>query len=55
MSWDCPHQKNNECVRLNKVCLPLQNGCVLKGKVQHMDVNLKRREEKDSEKEGNRT
>ncbi|MDR4504860.1 MAG: hypothetical protein MRK01_08750 [Candidatus Scalindua sp.] len=53
MSWDCPHLKNDECVRVNKVCLPLQKGCVLEGKLQHMDGHLDKREEKDSEKEEN--
>lgn len=53
MSWDCPHQKKDECMRLNKECLPLQKGCVLEGKVQHMDGYQNRKEEKDSESRGN--
>ncbi|MEP9411164.1 MAG: hypothetical protein HRF42_07120 [Candidatus Brocadia sp.] len=37
MSWDCPYQINNECIRLRKPCLPLQRGCVLDGKVACID------------------
>ena len=33
MSWTCPHQIDNECARVKKVCHPLQKGCVLEGKV----------------------
>jgi len=34
MSWNCPHQRGKEpfCERLNKLCKPLQKGCVLEGK-----------------------
>ncbi len=53
MSWDCPHQKNYECIRLEKVCRPLQKGCVLEGKVKFVDDQLNKREEKDLKKEGN--
>lgn len=47
MSWDCPHQKKDECVRLKKVCRPLQKGCVLEGKVQYniIDDQLNKRKE----------
>lgn len=47
MSWDCPHQKKDECVRLKKVCRPLQKDCILEGKVQYIDDQLNKREEKD--------
>ncbi|NOG84951.1 MAG: hypothetical protein HND49_14290 [Planctomycetes bacterium] len=54
MSWDCPHLKNDECVRVNKTCLPLQKGCVLEGQIeQHRDNRPDKREEKDSESRGN--
>ncbi|GJQ50030.1 hypothetical protein KsCSTR_04780 [Candidatus Kuenenia stuttgartiensis] len=45
MSWDCPHQKKDECVRLKKLCLPLQKGCVLEGRVQYIDYQPDKREE----------
>jgi hypothetical protein len=48
MSWTCPYQIGDECVRLKKVCHPLQKGCVLDGKVtfvgkgeHHNNVNQK--------------
>ncbi len=47
MSWDCPHQNKGECVRLNKVCLPLQKGCVLEEKVKLVGDQLHQREEDD--------
>lgn len=45
MSWDCPYLKRDECVRVNKICQPLQKGCVLDGKVQFVDDQLNKREE----------
>lgn len=53
MSWDCPHLKKDVCVRVNKVCLPLQNGCVLKEWGVQRDDHLDKREETDSENSGN--
>jgi len=53
MSWDCPHQKKDECVRLNKICQPLQKGCVLEGKVKFVDDQLNKRKEKDFKSRGN--
>lgn len=40
MSWDCPHQKKDECVRLRKPCQPLRKGCALEGKVTFIDNQL---------------
>lgn len=40
MSWICPHRINNECLRLRKICQPLQGGCVLEGKVICIDSRL---------------
>jgi len=53
MSWDCPHQKNDECVRVKKVCRPLQKGCVLEGKVQFVIDQLNQNDKKDFKREGN--
>ena len=36
----CPYQINNECVRLRKICQPLQRGCVLDGKVACIESQL---------------
>lgn len=44
MSWNCPHQMDGECVRLKKICQPLQKGCVLDGKVRFIGSPL---EDKD--------
>ena len=33
MSWGCPHQIDNLCVRLNRECQPGIKGCVLRGRV----------------------
>lgn len=54
MSWDCPHQKKDECVRLNKVCQPLQKGCVLEGRVTFEDDPLNKREEKSFKSKDNK-
>lgn len=40
MSWVCPHQINQECARLKKSCRPLQQGCVMEGKVAFLDNSL---------------
>lgn len=49
MSWTCPYQINNECIRLRKSCQPLQKGCVLDGKVTFIDNQL----DMDNEKQKN--
>ena len=51
MSWICPHQLNDECVRLKKTCRPLQKGCVLDGKVTFVNNQLESENKKDLEKE----
>jgi len=40
MSWVCPHQMNDKCIKLNKLCQPLQKGCVLEGKATFIDNQL---------------
>ncbi len=50
MSWDCPHLKKDECIRLKKVCQPLQKGCVLEGKVQFVESSLEVEDTNDSQK-----
>ena len=56
MSWTCPHQINNECIRLRKSCQPLQNGCVLDGKVICIDnqsnIESKKDFRKDDDQDG---
>ncbi|MCF6159575.1 MAG: hypothetical protein E3K32_13620 [wastewater metagenome] len=37
MSWVCPYQIKNECLRLRKICQPSQDGCVLKGNVTFIE------------------
>ncbi len=37
MSWDCPYQTKDGCVRLKKPCQPLQKGCVVEGKASGID------------------
>ncbi len=51
MSWTCPYQINNECVRLRKPCQPLQKGCVLEGKVTFIDNQLDSEYKMNSKKE----
>jgi hypothetical protein len=61
MSWTCPYQINNECVRLRKMCQPSQEGCVLKGKVTFTGnqlynahkINLKKGDDKDDKVRSN--
>ncbi|MCF6148864.1 MAG: hypothetical protein E3K37_09410 [Candidatus Kuenenia sp.] len=52
MSWICPHQKNDECVRLKKLCQPSQRGCVLEGKVTFIDYQFDSEQKKNCEKKG---
>ncbi|QII13135.1 hypothetical protein KsCSTR_37560 [Candidatus Kuenenia stuttgartiensis] len=53
MSWTCPHQKNNECIRLKKPCQPLQKGCVLEDKVTFIDFQYEDNENQKHSKKGN--
>ena len=53
MTWNCPHLVNNDCIRLRKTCQPLQNGCVLEGKVQFVDNPLDNTGKKDLKNKGN--
>ena len=34
MNWSCPNQINGHCEKLEKPCHPVQEGCVLEGKVK---------------------
>jgi hypothetical protein len=34
MNWSCPHQIDGHCDKLNEPCHPVQEGCVLEGKVK---------------------
>ena len=34
MSWVCPNQDKGQCQKLDKLCVPMQEGCVLEKKVQ---------------------
>ncbi|MDR4509687.1 MAG: hypothetical protein MRJ65_15895 [Candidatus Brocadiaceae bacterium] len=52
MSWICPHQRDDECIRLKKPCQPSQRGCVLEGKVTFIDIQLDREQKKDGKKKG---
>ena len=51
MSWTCPYQVNNECIRLRKPCQPLQKGCVLEGKVTFIDNQPDNENQKELRKE----
>lgn len=52
MSWICPYQINDECLRLKKPCHPSQKGCVLEGKVTFIDNQLDSNDKKDFKREG---
>ena len=34
MNWSCPNQIDGHCEKLEKPCHPVQEGCVLEGKVK---------------------
>jgi len=51
MSWDCPHRIEDKCIRLKKICLPLQKGCVLDGKVKYIESSPKKEDMNDLHKE----
>lgn len=51
MSWICPHQINDECIRLRKKCQPSQKGCVLEGGVKFIDYQENSENTKDLRKE----
>ncbi len=34
MNWSCPNQIDGHCEKLDEPCHPVQEGCVLEGKVK---------------------
>jgi hypothetical protein len=52
-SFSCPHlnQVNNNCVRLNKDCIPGRPGCMLQNKAVFVVSAEKRINERKAEKE----
>lgn len=54
MSWTCPYQVDNECIRLRKLCQPLQKGCVVDEKVTFIDTQLDFQHKKSLRREDDR-
>jgi hypothetical protein len=52
-SFSCPHlnQVNNNCIRLNKDCIPGRPGCMLQNKAVFVISSEKRINERNAEKE----
>ncbi len=48
MNFSCPNQINGHCEKLEKLCHPVQEGCVLEGKVKIM-VEQEQPEEDDED------
>ncbi len=48
MNFSCPNQINGHCEKLEKPCHPVQEGCVLEGKVKIM-VEQEQPEEDDED------
>ena len=40
MSWGCPHQEGERCMKLKRNCEPTQRGCELRGKVCMQDPGV---------------
>jgi hypothetical protein len=52
-SFSCPHlnQVNNNCIRINKDCIPGRPGCMLQNKAVFVVSAEKRINERNAEKE----
>jgi len=52
MSWLCPHQRGELCERVNKICEPGMNDCVLCGRIEFVEPEKEINDKEEDEKSG---